>query len=584
MTIRRLLLVAFLLVSLVPTTAVTLLAFERTRQAMLGEIQQGVRRSATSAAADLDRMLFERMINATTWNHLEVMQDLRLNDVDKRLSNFLAEMKRRYGDVYLDLLAVDTQGRVIASSAPRRIGGVEPPMTPWMQAQLAGGPVTLDLPDRSRMTLRSQIDSQFTQGQLGQLVLEIDRGQIERALDGVSDRNRQVLVLDGAGRLVAASALLRSRGAEPGMPLQDWLPPSQTDLLETRKAAPWFPQPVLIGVQRSRGFQDFQGSGWTTLLLQSRAAALMPVQSMAWHFAGLLAATVVATVLASLWVAGRLADPIIALTQFVRRYTQPGAALAPPAPGPGEIGELNRSFVGMVEALQQSQATLMQASKLAALGEVTALMAHEIRTPLGILRSSAQMLRVEPALSAEGHELTEIMQSEVERLNRLVSSMLDSARTRPPQRHPQDLHALIEHAAALLAAQCRDRKVTVPLQLQAMQTQVLCDAEQITQVLLNLIMNALQVLPEGGIVRIITRDEASRVLVEVRDNGPGIAIEDRARIFEPFVFKREGGIGLGLAVVRQILRQHGGDVVVDENLPRGAVFRWWLPTIEEGGE
>jgi len=96
-------------------------------------------------------------------------------------------------------------------------------------------------------------------------------------------------------------------------------------------------------------------------------------------------------------------------------------------------------------------------------------------------------------------------------------------------------------------------------------------------VLLNLVMNALQLLPRGGHVQVQTRDDDTRLIVEVADDGPGIAAEDRSRIFEPFVFKREGGIGLGLAVVRQILRQHGGDIVADASPLGGALFRFWLP-------
>ncbi|HEX4895111.1 MAG TPA: hypothetical protein VFV11_02135, partial [Solimonas sp.] len=122
MTIRRILLLAFLGVSLVPALLLTVLAFDSTRRAMLEEIEQGVRRSAAAVSADVDKALYERLLNATTWNHLEVMQDLRLDDVDKRLSQFLAEMKRRYGDVYLDLHAVNPQGRVVASSDPGHIG------------------------------------------------------------------------------------------------------------------------------------------------------------------------------------------------------------------------------------------------------------------------------------------------------------------------------------------------------------------------------------------------------------------------------------------------------------------------------
>lgn len=580
MTIRRLLLSAFLLVGLLPAAGLTLLAFGQTRNAMLAEIEQSVQRSADALSDDLDHQLYERLLNATTWSHLEVMQDLRLDDVDKRLSNFLAEMKRRYDGLYVDLLAIDTRGRIVASSEPQRIGQRFPAVTPWFATRLPGGAVQIDPVRQGRLAIRTDLQSQFTEGALGQLVLELDWAQLEHALDAVTDASRQALVLDAQGRIVIASMDLRARGAAPGALAAGWLP-TMPGVVGRRDGAPWMAVPVLVASSRSDGIGRFTGFGWTSLLLQSRDSALAPVTGMAWIFAGLLAATVLVTILASSWVAGVIARPVIALTEFTRRYLQPGPPPPAPPQGPGEIGELNRSFVRLVEELQRSQATLTQASKLAALGEITALMAHEVRTPLGILRSSAQMLKLEPALSSEGVELADIIESETARLNRLVGSMLDSARTRPPQRRPDDIHDIIRHAITLLASQARDHRVRVDFLATAQNTMLDCDSEQISQVLLNLIMNALQAVAPGGQVQVRSLDEAGRLVIEIADDGPGIAVDDRSRIFEPFVFKREGGIGLGLAVVRQILRQHGGDIVADQSPLGGALFRFWLPRTSE---
>ncbi len=575
-TIRRLLLAAFLLVSLLPAATLTVLAFDRTRAAMLGEIELGVRRSADALSIDVDRLISERLLNATTWNHLEVMQDLRLDDVDKRLSNFLAEIKHRYGGAYLDLLAIDPAGRIVSSSSAARISQGYAPADVWFSVEMAGGHVELDRVRNGRVSIRTPIESAFTAGQLGQLVLELDWRQVEQLLDAAADPQRQALLLDSKGAVVAASSGLRARGALPGAPAPG-LRDREADTARARDGRPWMDVALLVGTAQSAGTPAFAGFGWTTLLLQSREAALAPVRRMAFTFAGLLAATVLVTILASFWVAGMIARPISALTAFTRRYLQPGPPPPTPTDGPGEIGELSRSFVHMVDELQRSQATLIQASKLAALGEVTALMAHEVRTPLGILRSSAQMLRTEPQLSAEGGELVRIIESETERLNRLVSSMLDSARTRAPRRQRDDLHSIIRHALSLLAAQIRDHAISVDLALKARDAFAECDSEQITQLILNLVMNALQVLPRHGHIQIITRDGLGRIVVEVADDGPGIPVEERTRIFEPFVFKREGGVGLGLAVVKQIVRQHGGDIVADASPLGGALLRFWLP-------
>lgn len=585
MTIRRLLLIAFLAVGLIPATVLTALSFSRTRAAMQSEIDQGVLRSAESVSAEVDKVLYERMLNATTWNHLEVMQDLRLHDVDKRLSGFLAEMHRRYGGVYLGLHAVDGAGHVVSSSDPSLLNTALPRPAPWLSATLPGGTVAVDTPEhigegQQRLRMRVSIESSFTEGEIGELVLDIDGRSLERVLDQTATPSRQALVLDRNGAVVVASATLRASGLATGTALPDWAQDAASAPLLIRDGQPLMASEAIVGRKVSDATGRPMGTGWTTLLLQSRAVALEPVQHLAWVFAGLLAATVLATIGIAFAVAARIAHPIVALTEFTRGYLRPGPPPTPPQ-GHGEVGELSRSFVRLVEDLQRSQQTLVQASKLAALGEVTALMAHEVRTPLGILRSSVQMLRSEPQLSPEGRELLGIVESETTRLNALVASMLDSARSRAPQLRPTDLHALIAHAASLLAAQARDSGVTLALDLRAQQFVCHCDGEQLTQVVLNLVMNALQILPQGGAVTVATRSDDTHVRIEVHDNGPGIAADERERIFEPFVFKREGGVGLGLAVVRQIVRAHGGEVTADAGPAGGALFRVSLPLPSE---
>jgi two-component system, NtrC family, sensor histidine kinase HydH len=106
---------------------------------------------------------------------------------------------------------------------------------------------------------------------------------------------------------------------------------------------------------------------------------------------------------------------------------------------------------------------------------------------------------------------------------------------------------------------------------------MMCDPEQMTQVLLNLVLNGLQMLSDGGRVVVGTHDDASQLVIEVADDGPGIAPAARARIFEAFFFQREGGIGLGLAVVQRIVASHGGDIEAGQSALGGALFRIRLP-------
>jgi signal transduction histidine kinase len=311
--------------------------------------------------------------------------------------------------------------------------------------------------------------------------------------------------------------------------------------------------------------------------------ALEPVHRMALIFLGLLGLIMLLTISMAIWVSREIARPITALTGFARGYMRNKVLQAPPVAGGGEVGELTEAFVQMVRDIDQSQQNLVRASKLAVVGEMSSVIAHEVRTPLGILRSSAQMLQRESGISEEGRELIGFIESETERLNRLVSAMLDTARPRAPSYWAVDMHDLIAKSIAMLGAQAEKKQVAVTVSLRASQPVVECDGEQMTQVLLNLLMNGLQILDHGGHIEIATHDDARYLYIEIADDGPGIDPKERAKVFEAFFFKREGGIGLGLAIVQQIVNSHGGEIEATESRLGGALFRIRLPRKQAGG-
>jgi len=187
----------------------------------------------------------------------------------------------------------------------------------------------------------------------------------------------------------------------------------------------------------------------------------------------------------------------------------------PPADGPEEVREMNLAFAKMMEELALSKENLMRAAKLAVAGEMAAAMSHEIRTPLGILRSSAQLLSREKNLSAEGAEVVTFITTETERLNKLVSTLMDSASPRSPEFSLHDMAALVKHAVAMLRMQANKNQIALEYVTHnhaATNVMVECDGEQITQVVLNLLLNAIQVLPSGGKVRVTLYEAKESVL------------------------------------------------------------------------
>ena len=582
-TIRKTLLIAFLLVSLAPAILLTSLAFFTAGGSVRDEIGRSLLVQSATVSDDIDKMLFERLQNAVTWQRLEIMQEIQVNDVDKRLANFLVELKTGYRDVYQDLSCINPSGKVIASSNAASIGRVIPPPENLLKVSehIALEPLRLseDGKDAS-LVIHASVPSQFKTGLAGEILLRFNWGQIYNILDQAAQGGRLVLLIDKQNRVIAASESLRKQGFLMAELPQHWLPGGNNNGMTRLDGKPLHLDDIIVGYDRSNGFEHFQGFGWTAVVIQPSSQAYMPVKHLAFVFLGLLAIVSAFAVFISLTVSGRISRPIAALTDFTRRFTREKQLPPPPAIQGGEVGELTEAFINTVEALEQSRADLVRASKLAVLGELAAVMAHEIRTPIGILRSSAQILAREPELSGDARELIGFIESETERLNRLVTTLLDSARPRTPNLQPADLNDIVRHSTDLLAAQADKKSIAIGLHLTEYPAHVACDIEQMTQVLLNLLLNALQIVPSGGQVDVACRESDGHLTIEIADNGPGIPSGALDRVFDPFFTKREGGVGLGLAVVQQIIQVHGGTIRADRSTLGGALFIITLPTKE----
>ncbi|BBP00422.1 hypothetical protein SFSGTM_11300 [Sulfuriferula nivalis] len=554
---------------------------------MRNEIKQSLQIQAATVSQDIDKMLFERLQNAQTWRQLEVTQDIRVNDIDKRLSNFLSGLKTGYHDMYQELLCTDSFGTVVASSNPASIGTKKyQTKSAFLNRNGSGAsPIQLEPLQISRsngttiLPIAATVPSTFDQGQLGEMYLMFNWTQIYHILDQAAQSGHALILLDKDGRIIAASAELRNNGALLKKTPASWSSGGQSGI-GTHDGSLLHYKEVMVGYDHSPGFQQFPGFNWTTLVIENSQHAFIPVRQIAIVFILLLVLTSAFAIGFSMLVAGRIARPITALTAFTRHFMRDKKLPEAPHLAEGEVGELTKAFVQTVTELEQSQANLVRASKLAVLGELAAVMAHEIRTPIGILRSSAQMLSREPGLSSEAQELTGFIESETERLNRLVSTLLDSARTRPPKLQPVDLQPVIHHSVDLLASQALKKSIDISLHLETKSTVVMADAEQITQVLLNLILNALQILPDHGQVTITSHETSKKLVIEISDNGPGIPQDALTRVFDPFFTKREGGVGLGLAVVQQIIIAHGGEIHAGNRTTGGAIFTITLPMEE----
>lgn len=229
------------------------------------------------------------------------------------------------------------------------------------------------------------------------------------------------------------------------------------------------------------------------------------------------------------------------------------------------------------QELQQNFERMKRSERLYAIGQLSAGLAHEVRNPLASIAGAAAILRKDSGVEERRQEFLEIIEKECVRLNRLLTNFLEFARPRPPQYQLAEVGPILESVVGL-AAHAVGRK---PIHLRIVSTPespvVTCDPEQIKQVLLNLTINSVQAMPDGGEIVLSTRVEGGRVVMEVKDEGPGISAEDLDRIFDPFFTTKDTGTGLGLSVAHQIVSQHGGILNAKNNSDRGTTFSLSLP-------
>ncbi|MBX3415795.1 MAG: hypothetical protein KF708_24130 [Pirellulales bacterium] len=224
----------------------------------------------------------------------------------------------------------------------------------------------------------------------------------------------------------------------------------------------------------------------------------------------------------------------------------------------------------MLEEHHQREREVLRADQLALVGQMAAGVAHEIRNPLTSIKLLVQSGQKEGAASDLSDDDLRIIEQEIRRMERSLQRFLDFARPPRPEQRPLDLVALVEQTLALIEGRARKQQVDVELDAPGRPLLVNADQDQLQQLVLNLVINALDVMAEGGRLLIWLRQTAREVELRVEDTGPGISAELMPRLFDPFVSTKETGVGLGLAVSYRIAERHAGRLWAEPDRPAGA--------------
>ena len=266
--------------------------------------------------------------------------------------------------------------------------------------------------------------------------------------------------------------------------------------------------------------------------------------------------------------------PTAADAEFLRRAAQQVSA----AVSAGKlVEELRESY----QELARAQSGLVRRERLAALGELAAVVAHEVRNPLGVIFNSVASLRRILRPSGEVGVLLGIVREEADRLARIVNDLIEFARPDPPELSPARLERIIAEAVESATASWPETAAAIAVEPAGDLPAVRCDARMLRQAMINLLTNSLQATEGRGPVTVRTTDErrggAAFVRIEVADGGAGIAEPDLGRIFEPFFTTKPSGTGLGLAVVKRFTDAHQGHIDVRSAPGKGSTFSIRLP-------
>jgi signal transduction histidine kinase len=250
-----------------------------------------------------------------------------------------------------------------------------------------------------------------------------------------------------------------------------------------------------------------------------------------------------------------------------------------------EIGQVGRDFNTMVRQLRQSteelqhlyQTQMSRAEHLATLGEMAAGLAHEIRNPLAGIAGVIEIIGHELPPSSPSREVLQEVRQEVRRIQDTLSDLLEYARPRRPQVHLADLNATVEHSVSIARQQVLSRPIQIDFAPAAGLSPVEHDPTQIHQVLLNLLLNAIQAIPAEGRIGVSVVSEDHFAVIRIADSGRGISPEVLPNIFRPFFTTKGHGTGLGLSLAARITEDHGGRIQVESQVGKGTVFSVRLP-------
>jgi len=425
----------------------------------------------------------------------------------------------------------------------------------------------------------------------GVCAIDIDLSTLSRFLQTLKiGRHGQAYIFDKKhGRIIADPNLLRLRYDPEKIKFQ--IASARDLVVEGRQ----FGESVYQGTRYFTVQTDYVQNNWTIGITVPVADFMNDIRYIQkTTILSVLTAIVLAIALSGL-LFHTVTKPLKKLEKGIRKVSDGDLEYNLNLDNPAIVGSVATAFNQMALSLKQSRAELEKTylelaakEKMAALGALTAGIAHEIKNPLGIILGSAQIAANESKPPAMRKKAACFIIDEIARLDRTLKSFLAFARPAVPQLVPTDIRPLLEDAFAFIENEAKNQGITIECDFKTGDALCLADADLLRQALLNILFNAVQAMPDGGVLTIRASlfkgknkedGGVSKTFINIliADTGCGILPEHMDKIFEPFVTFKDDGTGLGLSIVVQILRQQGATIAVDSKVGQGTTFTILLP-------
>jgi len=583
--------VIFLIAAMVPFVLASLFYYKSSRSALSAEIASSLQTKTELIRDAVDARVSLLRSNAVAWADLEVMHDILTDDVDNRISKLIDSLMKDY-DIAGDIYIINRKAEVVASN---NMKATEATITaPWLHELLIGGIITSDvhpsiITGEDVIAFIVPVSSSF-QGLdiIGGLLLEYRVGDL-RKLAYKSD-STVISILTKEGRVVSAyppeNPFTRAQGktgSEHG--------------LYSKSGGVISAPGYIAAVAKTRGNSDFSGFNWNVIVAIDEASAMAPIKRIQ-HISIAIGLTGTILILGLVTIfARRITRPLKELSHTADLIANTkDFSLSAHSSSKDEVGRLAAAFNRMisevnlyVKRIRKMEDDLIRADKLSALGELSAGMAHEVKNPLGIIKSSAELLSTKLDQDESSGRLAAAITEESARLEKFLETFLQFARPMPPQMGKHRINEIVEKALPLLSRHMESAKIKLVKTLGNTLPSVYTDDNQVNQVLVNIIINAVQAMPEGGTISISTEESAEYppfnptrqmkvIIINITDTGYGITPDDKDKVFNPFFTTKEKGTGLGLTIVYRIIGNLGGWVNIDNVKPHGTAFKIYLPT------